>query len=90
MIHLSRLNGADVVLNAEIIESLEAHGNETVINLVTGNRLVVRESMSLVVQKTIDYRKTVYVNAPYLPEFLREEGLSAPALQRKTDPGRGA
>lgn len=73
MIRLHRLNGSEFVLNAELIESIESHGNETVINLATGNRMVVTEGVSDVTQKAIEYRKTVYVNAPYLPEFLRGE-----------------
>lgn len=73
MIQLHRLNGVEVVVNAELIESIESHGIETVINLATGNRLVVREGVTEVVQKSIEYRKTVYVNAPYLPEYVRTE-----------------
>lgn len=71
MIRLHRLNGVETVLNAELIESIEAHGHETVILLATGNRVVVTEHVNDVVAKVLEYRKTVYVNASYLPEYLR-------------------
>jgi flagellar protein FlbD len=74
MIRLHRLNDVEVVVNADIIESIEAHGVETVISLVTGNKIVVKESVTDVIQKTVEYKKTVFVGAAYLPEFLQEEG----------------
>ncbi len=74
MIHLHRLNRVEVVVNAELIESIESHGAETVLALVTGNKIVVRESVTDVIQKTIEYKKTVFAGAAYLPEFLKGEG----------------
>ena len=72
MIRLHRLNGQEVVVNAELIEWVETHGVETVIGLATGNRIVVKESVSDIVNSVVEYRKTVYVGAAYVPEFLRE------------------
>ena len=70
MIEVHRLNGQPVVVNAELIESVEAHP-DTVIVLATGNRIVVTESVALVISRVIAYRKMVYVNAADLPEFLQ-------------------
>ncbi|MDD5656488.1 MAG: flagellar FlbD family protein, partial [Elusimicrobia bacterium] len=36
MIRLHKLNGSEIVLNAELIETLEAGGQETVVGLATG------------------------------------------------------
>lgn len=58
MITLHKLNGTEIVLNAELIESLEV-GPETVVSLATGNRFLVRESADEVVQKVLEYRKKV-------------------------------
>ena len=70
MIRLHRLNGQEVVVNAELIENVESHP-DTVIQLATGNRFIVKESVSEVVQRVVEYRKTVYVGAAYIPEFLK-------------------
>ena len=79
MIHLHRLNGQETVINAELIESVETHGSETVLTLATGNKIVVTEPVTDVVHKTIEYKKTVFAGASYLPEFLRRPPLT-PAL----------
>jgi flagellar protein FlbD len=71
VIRVHRLNDVEVVVNAELIESVESHGAETVLALVTGNKIVVRESVTDVIQKTIEYKKTVFAGAAYLPEFLK-------------------
>ena len=59
MITLKRLNGANIVVNAELIECLESHGAETVIILATGNRYVVAESVEEVTDKAMAYRKKI-------------------------------
>ena len=74
MIRVHKLNGQETIVNAELIESIEAHGSETVLALATGNKIVVRESITEVVQKTVEYKKTVFSGATYLPEFLGGEG----------------
>lgn len=59
MIKLVKLNGAAIVVNAEIIETVEATP-DTVINLVTGNRFIVRDPVDEVIAKIVEYRKQVY------------------------------
>jgi flagellar protein FlbD len=72
MIHLHRLNGQETVVNAELLESIESHGAETVLTLATGNKIIVREPVTEVIQKTIEYKKTVFAGAIYVPDFLKE------------------
>lgn len=59
MIKLEKLNGALVVVNAELIESVEA-APDTVINLATGNRFLVKNSVDDVITKVVEYRLKVY------------------------------
>ncbi|HCC46607.1 MAG TPA: flagellar protein [Elusimicrobia bacterium] len=59
MIKLEKLNGTLVVVNAELIESIEA-GPDTVINLATGNRYLVRNPVEEVVALVVEYKKKVY------------------------------
>lgn len=56
MIAVTRLDGSRLVINAELIEALEATP-DTVITLTTGRRVVVREPVEEVVQRVIDYRR---------------------------------
>jgi flagellar protein FlbD len=59
MIIVKKLNGIEIAINAELIETVESTP-DTVINLVTGNRFVVRDSLSDVINKITEYKKKVY------------------------------
>lgn len=59
MIKLEKLNGSMVVVNAELIESVEA-APDTVLNLATGNRFLVRNSVDEVIAKVVEYKRKVY------------------------------
>lgn len=54
MITLTRLNGKAFVLNAELIRTVEENP-DTVITLVNGDHVLVKEPMREVVDRTIDY-----------------------------------
>ncbi len=58
MISLHKLNGQQLVVNAELIETLEP-GPETVVHLATGNKITVREKADEIVAKVVEYRKNV-------------------------------
>jgi len=58
MITVTRLDKRVVVLNADIIKMLEATP-DTIITLLNGDTLVVRESVDEVVQRAIDYQRQV-------------------------------
>ncbi|MEK7858007.1 MAG: flagellar FlbD family protein [Elusimicrobiota bacterium] len=60
MVKLHKLNGTEIVINAELIESLESGGGqETVVALATGNRYLVTETPDEVTQKVLEYRAKV-------------------------------
>jgi flagellar protein FlbD len=63
MIVLHRLNGVEIILNAELIETMEG-GKDTVITLTTGNRFLVRENVAEVTQQVIEYRRKVAAAPP--------------------------
>ena len=58
MITVTRLDKRVVVLNADLIKMLEATP-DTIITLVSGDTLVVRESVEEVVRRAIDYQRQV-------------------------------
>lgn len=59
LIKLRRLNHSELVLNAELIEHLEATP-DTVITLTNGHKLVVQESIDDVIERVINYRQRVH------------------------------
>jgi len=54
MITATRLNGKPIVVNAELIRSIEENP-DTTITLVNGDHIIVRETMDEVVSRAIDY-----------------------------------
>lgn len=58
MIALTRLNGGRFVLNAELIRTLEEKP-DTVVTLIGGEHLVVRERMDEVIDLVIRYRQAL-------------------------------
>ncbi|OPL12367.1 MAG: hypothetical protein AVO38_15050 [delta proteobacterium ML8_D] len=58
MIELHRLDNSALYLNMEIIESIECVP-DTVITLSNGNRYVMKENISEIIQKMMDYKKNM-------------------------------
>ena len=58
MIDLSKINGKAIVVNCELIESIEG-GPDTVVTLTTGSKIVVQDRPAEIVRKVIDYRRAV-------------------------------
>jgi flagellar protein FlbD len=58
MIRLTRSGGTSVVLNADLIEHMEATP-DTVITLTTDAKFRVQESLEEVMRRVLDYRRAV-------------------------------
>ena len=67
MIIVTRLHGASVAVNCDLIERVEATP-DTVLTLVDGSRYVVRESVSEIVDKIRAFRASVVLLAGRLDE----------------------
>ncbi|HCJ66820.1 MAG TPA: endoflagellar protein [Elusimicrobia bacterium] len=63
MIHLTRLNGQRVVINAELIESIEQQTLNTVISLTNGNKILVKDTVEEIIRKVTNYRGEVLVES---------------------------
>jgi flagellar protein FlbD len=55
MIDLTRLNGTPIVLNSDLIKTAEA-SPDTMLTLISGEKLIVRESCSEVTERVLTYR----------------------------------
>ncbi|MCS7231488.1 MAG: flagellar FlbD family protein [Elusimicrobiota bacterium] len=58
MIKLHKLNGQEIVLNLELIESIEAIP-ETKIILTTGNQYIVKETIDEIIEKISEYKAKI-------------------------------
>jgi len=58
VIYLTRLDGSQLVVNADLIETVE-HTADTVITLIDGKKLVVSTHVEDVVDRVIGYRQMI-------------------------------
>ena len=58
MIAVTRINGTAFILNAEQIKLLESTP-DTMITLLSGERWIVKESVEEVVQRAVEYGRSV-------------------------------
>ena len=61
MIEVTRLNDKKIILNAELIESIESTP-DTVITLVTGKKFIVKEGCQEVKNLVLSYKRDIAVN----------------------------
>ena len=66
MIALRRLNNEHIMVNPDLIETLEATP-DTVVTLTSGNKLIVRESMAEVREKIIEFKRRIHGPDASLP-----------------------
>jgi uncharacterized protein YlzI (FlbEa/FlbD family) len=58
MIKLTRLNNQPLAINSDLIKFVE-QAPDTVITLITGEKLVVRESAEEVLQRIVGFRRAI-------------------------------
>ena len=63
MIKLTRLDGEPFVLNAELIRYVESKP-DTFITLTSGDRIIVREDVDEVMDRTMQYQQSKYLLPP--------------------------
>ena len=69
MIELTRLNGNPIVLNSDLIKTAEA-SPDTMLTLINGEKLIVREDCAEVMERVIAYRARLLASvAKRLPSY---------------------
>lgn len=58
MIELTRLNGTPILLNSDLIKTAEA-SPDTMLTLINGEKLIVREELDEIVERVLAYRATL-------------------------------
>ena len=62
MINLTKTDGSQIILNAELIKWLDGTADHTTtITLVTENRLMVRENVEEIIQSVVNYKRLINI-----------------------------
>jgi flagellar protein FlbD len=62
VIVLTRLNGQPVMLNCDLIESVEEENDATVVTLTTGNAVVVADGLEAICEKVVAFRRRIHAS----------------------------
>jgi len=73
MIRLTALNGRELVINALLVERIEAVP-DTVITLTNGSAFVVREDVDTVIAEAVEYLRSLRENGDTTPATLAQMG----------------
>ena len=73
MIQLTRLNNHPLVINSDLIKSIES-APDTVLTLVTAEKIVVLESCDDVLEKIVEFRRRILSGLPIQPIQLVSPG----------------
>lgn len=63
MIQVTRIDGTPIVINADVIQSVE-RTPDTLITLTTGARVLVRDPVEAVIRAFKDYQREVRARVP--------------------------
>lgn len=58
MIIVTKLNDDPIVINAEMIKSLESHP-DTIMTLLSGEKIIVKESVEVIIERVVAYKKVI-------------------------------
>ena len=61
MINITRINGSEITINNDLIETIEATP-DTTITMTTGKRIIARDSIDDIIKKIIAFRGQVGQN----------------------------
>ena len=94
MIELTRLNGKPMVVNSDLIKTAEA-SPDTMLTLINGEKLIVREELDEVVERILAYRaRLLAIVVRRLPHYRDLErvaalaGLNIAAQDKASTPAR--
>ena len=63
MIQLTRLNNHPLIVNSDLIKLVET-APDTVLTLVTGEKIIVRETIDEVLEKIVEFRRRILAGLP--------------------------
>jgi flagellar protein FlbD len=85
MIRLTRLNGSSIALNSDLIKFVE-NAPDTVITLINGEKVIVRESTEDLIRKLVEFRRSVLEGIPSVG--LDQNAVITPSASKPSESSR--
>jgi len=61
MINITKLNDSEIIINCDLIESIEATPDST-ITMTTGKKFIAKESIDDIIDKVITHKRKIYTD----------------------------
>jgi flagellar protein FlbD len=89
VIQLTRLNNTPLAVNSDLVKFVET-APDTVITLITGEKVVVRESTEEVIRRIVEFRRSVLAGLPSMGANVGlANSVGGPASADKSGGSRG-
>jgi flagellar protein FlbD len=85
MIHLTRLNHHQLIINSDLIKAIES-APDTVLTLVTGEKIIVLESCEQVLEEIVEFRRRILAGLPIDTVLVTGPSSTAPDVVREIHP----
>jgi len=59
MITITKINDKEIVINCDLIETMESTP-DTTISMTTGRKVIVKEELEKVIDKIVEYKKRIF------------------------------
>jgi flagellar protein FlbD len=82
MIQLTRLNNQPMMVNSDLIKLVEK-APDTVLTLITGEKIIVSESVDVVLERIVAFRRSIISGLP--PQFI-DSTVTNPSAVRPPPP----
>jgi uncharacterized protein YlzI (FlbEa/FlbD family) len=79
MIQLTRLNNHPLIINSDLVKLIE-NAPDTVLTLVTGEKIVVLESSVQVLDRIVEFRRRILSGLPLQPIEMAGVGTHVPGF----------
>jgi flagellar protein FlbD len=86
MIQLTRLNNQPLIVNSDLIKCVE-RAPDTVLTLVTGEKIIVRETTEQVLERVVAFRRAILSG---LTRIVSEPATLSPGIQPATGESSGS
>lgn len=84
MIHLTRLNNHPLILNSDLIKAIE-NAPDTMLTLVTGEKIVVLESSEEVLDRIVEFRRRILSGLPVPMTHVAEAGIASGGFESNAE-----
>ncbi|MFH0920094.1 MAG: flagellar FlbD family protein [Fibrobacterota bacterium] len=72
MVKVTRINGTQLVINAELVELIE-FTPDTIVTLTTGKKVILKDNVDDLIRRIVEYKRTVLERLTVVDKSIKTE-----------------